>query len=256
MKKVIILSIIVLISSSCGQTRNNQAETDSNEIVIENFTEEVFDSTYYFMLKEAYNNNDKVLLNAFFEKWSEASLNMKTENESEIAKILNDIYIKIYHPFDYKKYGWSPRPHYSKYKYAILPTEIKFKIMNIDSIKNDDFWFNFEMDTLKQFYPNPNLGHAGRLLDIDPFKKSMELFLEEDSYKKNRFLDSYYHIMTPISYNWKDYKTTPEVYYILINKQLNKAIAYLKIISTGVSIELSFKNNEWNTEKVNNIWIE
>ena len=250
MKNVVVI-LILSVFISCNMNRNNY----------KNFTSEieaVFDSTYYFMLKEAYANNDTIQLNAFFEKWSEASLIMKMKNESPMAKILNDIYIEIYHPFSLEKYGWLARPHYSKYKYAILPTEIEFKIIDFNSIKKEEHWFGFDMnmDTLKEFYPNPNLGRAGRLLDIDPFKKSMNLFLEEDSYEKSSFLMLSDNINTPISYDWKAYRTTPEVYYVLINEQLNKAIAYLRIISTYVSIELSFKNNKWNVEEINTIAIE
>ena len=248
---LIIVILIAFIASGCGQNNTNANNHENHKSEVK----EVFDSTYYFMLKNAYENKDTTLLNLFFEKWCEASLKMEMKNESRIAKVLNDIYLEIYHPFNYKKYGWSARPHYSKYKYAILPTEIKFKIINFDSINKEEFWFDFEMDTLKQFYPNPNLGRAGRLLDIDPFKKSMELFLEKNSSTKHRFLDSYNHINMPICCNWKDYRTTPEVYYVLINEPLNKAIAYLLIESTGVTIELFFKNNKWNIEKVNQIWI-
>jgi len=244
MRKLLLITLILNVFVSCKINRNNFASEK----------EEIFDSTYY-MLKKAYSDKDTILLNDFFEKWSEASLKMEMQNENEIAKILNDIYTEIYHPFDFKKYGWQYR--YYCPKYAILPTEIKFKVVD-STIKCDFDKFNYgaNMDTLKPFYPNPDLEHAGRLLDIEPFKTAMKLFLEKDSYEKLKFVGSCNHIYTPISNGWKDYQTTPKIYCVLINKQLNKAIAYLRIISTGVCIELSFENDKWNMEKVTDIWIE
>ena len=246
---LITLSVFI----SCNMNRNSHENIKNNHTNSISEVDEVFDSTYYFILKNAYINNDTIQLNAFFEKWSEASLKAEMRNENKIAKVLNDIFIEVYHPFNYEKYDWLARPEDSVYRYVILPSEIKYKITN--SLTNDR-GVNFDMDTLKGFYPNPNFKYAKRLLDIDPFKKSMKLFLEEDSYKKLWFLGSCNNINTPISYGWKDYRTTPEIKHILINKKLNKAVALLRVVSAGVSVELSFKNNKWNVEKVNQLWQE
>lgn len=251
--KKIVLMLTLSVFISCNMNRNSHENIKSSHMDFISEVDEVFDSTYYFILKDAYINNDTIQLNAFFEKWSETSSKVEMKNESTIAKILNDIFLAVYHPFNYEKYDWLARPEDSVFRYVILPSEIKYKITN-ELINERDV--SFGMDTLKWFYPNPNLGYAKKLLDIAPFKKSMELFLEEDSYEKLCFLGSCNSINTPISYNWKDYRTTPEIRYILINKRLDKAVALLRIVSAGVSIELSFKNNKWNVEKVNQLWQE
>ncbi|MFD2245589.1 hypothetical protein [Pontibacter ruber] len=213
---------------------------------------EAIDSTYYFQLEEAYQKKDTVLLSKFFESWKESSKSLSTQNEDSITKALNGIYTQIYHPFNLEKYGWLPRPHYSKYRYAILPTEIKYKI--VDSVYNLDSFYNLELNTLSPFIPHPELGKASALYDIKPFKRAMELFLMSDSYEKISFLDQFVNM--PISMDWKEYRTSPEVLGVLINKKRDRAVADLRLISTGVRIRLALKDNEWRVSQIEQLWEE
>ena len=84
----------------------------------------------------------------------------------------------------------------------------------------------------------------------------MQLFLNENSYQKSFYLDSTYFINTPISNDWKGYLTTPEILGILINRQKDSALVDLRLISTGVRILLTKKNEKWRKEKVEELWIE
>ena len=82
----------------------------------------------------------------------------------------------------------------------------------------------------------------------------MTIFLRNDSYKKTRFLKAF--IDTPISLNWKEYKTSPEILGILINKQLNIASVDIKLVSTGLKIYLRAENGIWKTKKIEKLWEE
>jgi len=242
------LSIVLLLTFSvfisCNLNRNSNKNSQSE-------MEEVFDSTYYFILKDAFASKDTTLRNVFFEKWRDYSLRLEMKNESEITKNLNDIFIAIYYPSDLEKYHWFAWRGES-YRYTILPSEIKYKIMDSDSLP--DYVEN--LDTLKGFYPNPNFKWTKRLIDIYPFKKSMELFLEEDSYEKMEFLALYDNFRVPISAGRRLYQAEPEIHFVLINRNLNKAFADLRVMQSGVNVKLSFKNNKWEIEKAKTTWIE
>ena len=142
---------------------------------------------------------------------------------------------------------------------SILPSEIRYKIVeNFDSLNHWDefFIYTMNMDTLSPFYPRPDIGDATLVYDIEPFKTSMQLFLNEDSYQKSFYLDSTNFILTPISNDWKEYQTSPEILGILINVQKDSALVDLRLISTGVRILLTRKDKKWKKEEVKELWIE
>ena len=244
MRNIILLSPLLFLLFSCQTKKNEQVAPQKSEVI-------VFDSTYYFMLKEGYLKKDTVLLNIFFEKWSEQSLGKETDKDNKLAKTLCDIYEQVYQPYDYTKYGWIwgtlPR-----HRYVVLPAEISYLIIN--SIDSADAYY--ETDAISNIFPNPDLRGAKRLLDIDPFKKTMQLFLEKDGYHKLHFLDSCEYINAPISNSWKQYQTTPEVLDIKINGEQNQAIATLRLLSTGLGVELSLVDGNWEIDDVSTLWIE
>lgn len=215
-----------------------------------------FDSTYYFQLQRAYLEKDTLDLEEFFQKWNDLSKD-KINNNDQLTSTIENIFNEVYHPFELEKYGWLSRPHYSKYKYAILPCKIRYKtVENFDSLNHWDEFniYTMKMDTLIPFYPRPDIGAAKIVYDIEPFNTSIQLFLNEDSYEKSFYLDSTYFIQTPISDDWKGYLTTPEILGILINSQKDSALVDLRLISTGVRILLTKKDEKWGKEKVKSLW--
>ena len=245
--KSLAIILVCIIFISC------KYKSDQNKLITAStMNYEVFDSTYYFQLEKAYKNNDTLLLGQFFEKWSKKSDEVNRLSHDSISKVIGKIFTEIYHPFNVEKYGWLARPLDKKYKYAVLPTEIKYKV--IDTIKNSDPIYKIKLDTLRQFYATPEIGKTIRLYDIDPFRTSLTIFLRNDSYKKTRFLKAF--IDTPISLNWKEYKTSPEILGILINKQLNIASVDVKLVSTGLKIYLRAENGIWKTKKIEKLWEE
>lgn len=213
---------------------------------------EAFDSTHYFDLEKAYKNNDTVLLHKFFENWSHESKSFKHESNDALTQNIERIFTEVYHPFNVEKYGWLARKIDKKIRYAILPTEIKYKI--IDEIKNPDTIYKLKLDTLRQFHPKPEIGNAVRLYDIEPFRTSMSIYLRADSYKKTRFLNTF--IKTPISRNWRKYQTSPEIIGLLMNRELNRAVVDIRLISTGLRIHLGLVKGVWKTRKIEQLWEE
>lgn len=246
MKNTTIFFLLMCAFTSCQMKQTDkQASTQSNENAL--------DSAYYFILETGYHNRDTFLLNHFFEQWYQASQRMEMPNNFPLVQALKDIYEKSYHPFDYSKYGWDLFCRYSGYKYAVIPTEIKYEIVHPSCEDSDD---ELKTERLIGFYPDPDLVGAKRLLDIQPFKKSMELFLEENSSEKLRFLSSCGYISRPMSLNKKKYDTTPEVISVRINKELNHANACIRLISTGLGIELELEDDKWVMKDCWTLWIE
>ena len=253
MKRIAIVILTLIFLYSCKENKDKgTGGYNSESETIE------FDSTYYIQIQGAYKEKDTSDLKAFFQKWNDLSID-KINNSDQLTSTIESIFNEVYHPFELEKYGWLPRPHYSKYKYAILPSELRYKIVeNFDSLK---YWDEFSiyamnMDTLNPFYPRPDIGDAKFVYDIEPFKMSMQLFLNEDSYQKSFYLDSTNFISTPISNDWKEYLTTPEILGILINNEMDTALVDLRLISTGIRILLTKKDEKWKKEKVNELWIE
>ena len=253
MKRVAIIILTLIFLDSCND--NKEKGANNNKSVSEIIE---FDSTYYFQLQKAYLNKDFSQLAEFFQKWNDLSKE-KINNNDLLTSSIEKIFNEVYHPFELEKYGWLSRPHYLKYKYAILPTEIRYKIVeNFDSLKHwDEFSiYSIKLDTLTPFYPKPDLGNAKVVYDIEPFKSSIKLFLNTDSYQKSFYLDSAYYINTPISNDWKGYLTSPEIFAILINSQKDSALVDLRLISTGIRVLLTKRDNNWRKENVQELWIE
>jgi hypothetical protein len=247
MKRIAIIILTLIFLYSCKENKNKGADryNSENETI-------KFDSTYYIQLQRAYIEKDTSDLKAFFQKWNDLSKD-KINNSDQLTSTIENIFNEVYHPFELEKYGWISRPHYSKYKYAILPNEIRYEIVeNFDSLNHwDEFSiYTMNMDTLSPFYPRPDIGDATLVYDIEPFKTSMQLFLNEDSYQKSFYLDSTNFILTPISNDWKEYQTSPEILGILINVQKDSALVDLRLISTGVRILLTRKDKKWKKEEV------
>jgi hypothetical protein len=244
-KNTIILVCLVLLSC-----KEKVRKLDLNAPTEENI--EQFDSTYYFQLRDAYAKMDTSILLDYFDKWDKKSSELNSQYSDSLSRIISKIFTEIYHPFDVEKYGWLPRLRSIKYKYAVLPTEIKYKV--IDEINKPDTIYKIKLDTLRQFYARPEIGKVIRLYDIEPFKTSMTIFLKTDSYKKTRFLESF--IDTPISRNWEKYQTSPEILGLLLNRQLNIAVVDIRLISTGLRIYLKLENGKWKTGKIEQLWEE
>lgn len=228
--------ILLLISFSCQK----KDIKDGNKIT-------TFDKNN--LLEEAYNDRDSVKLCNFFNEWHKYSkeINVKPKNEIELA--IYEIFNAVYHPFNLEKYGWSPRPHYKKYKFAILPTDIKFAV--VDSLAQLD---DIKLDTLKKFYPKPELDRAKIIHDSEPFKTIMIKFLEEDSYKKKKFLEKI--INTPNSPHWKEYKTSPKFIGVFLNNSLDISIVNLILVSTELRIKLNKIKDNWIILNVEKLMIE
>jgi len=248
MKKIAIIILSLITFISCWENKNKAI--NSNNRVDKKV---VFDSSYYFQLNKAYTENDTLLLSEFFKNWNKLS-EEKNNNDNQLTITIERIFNEIYHPFELEKYGWLPRKHYLKYKYAVLPNEIKYKI--VDNLQNSDKIHSISFDTIKDFYPKPDIGNAKILYDIEPFSTSMKIFLNEDGFQKTFFLNTNNFIITPISSDWKDYRTTPEILGVLINKRMDSAIVNLRLISTGVRIILTKENDDWKMQKVKKLWIE
>lgn len=249
MKKTAIIILTLIFLYSCKDKKDKH--TSKNEIV-------KFDSTYYNLLQSAYKEKDTSDLRTFFQKWNDFSNNKINKND-QLTSTIESIFNEVYHPFELEKYGWLSRPHYSKYQYVILPTEIRYKfIENFDLLKHSDQFsiYSIKLDTLTPIYPKPHVGNAKVLYDIEPFKTSIKLFLDKDSYQKNFFLDSTNFINTPISLGWKEYLTTPEILGVLINNQKDSAIIDLRLVDTGVRILLTKRDENWKKENVQELWIE
>jgi hypothetical protein len=253
MKRIAIIILILIFLYSCKENKDKGADKyNSDSETIE------FDSTYYFQLQRAYLEKDTSDLKAFFQKWNDLSKD-KINNSDQLTSTIESIFNEVYHPFELEKYGWLSRPHYSKYKYAILPCEIRYKIVeNFDSLNHwDEFSvYTMNMDTLIPFYPRPDIGDAKFVYDIEPFNKSIQLFLNKDSYQKSFYLNSTDFINTPISNDWKGYLTSPEILGILINCQRDSALVDIILIETGVRILLTKKDKNWKKENVQELWIE
>ncbi len=253
MKKTSFIILTLAILFSCNDRTNKAVAKDITES-----EKGVFDSTYYKQLETAFIKKDTTILNELFDNWHSLS-KVKNNNTDQITSTIENIFNEVYHPFDLEKYGWLARPHYSKYQYAILSSLIRFKIIeNFALLKQDGEFdmYSMDLDTISPFYPNPDVGTAKILYDIEPYKTSMQLFLSQKSYQKSFFLDSTNFINTPMSNDWKEYQTTPEILGILINNQMDSALVDLRLISTGVRINLYKKLDKWEMQEVKELWIE
>lgn len=250
MKNIILFSVLILgcFLTNCKNTTQSSVESEIVEVP--------YDSTYYWQLTEAYNNDDTILLKQFYRNWYELSQSKPLKTDS-LTIMLEGVFNAIYHPFQIEKYNWLSRPWFLNYEYAILPTKVYYKIGNY--LENYDTIYSIQMDSIIEFYPKPKFKNAKILYDVEPFTTAMKSFLVKGERKNSNklfFLGEDYFIITPMSYFRDEYLTSPEIKGILINPEKNKAIAVLRLISSGLKVTVEKKSGEWKMTKVEDLWIE
>ena len=254
MKSFVNILLIITCLISCNEDKSQMINNQTCKIETK-----VFDSIYYYQLNKAYKENDTSIMRKFFEIWHDSSINKLNASVNQTSTELQKIFNEVYHPFELEKYGWSPNPHFLKYNYVVLPSEIKFKI-----VKNLGLYKNFEnldfqklnLNTLKPFFAIPNIEKVKIVYDIEPFKTSMQLFLNEYGFQKIFYLDTTNFLMNPISFDGKSYLTPPEILGVLLNEQMDSSIVDLRLMSTGIRINLRKERGNWNIKEVKELWIE
>lgn len=246
MKKVLLGILITLCVgfTTCKRSGSHVANTKEDLV-------EEFDSTYYFMIQEAYSRKDTVLLHSFLEAWAieSAKLVPIVYNDS-MTKAIYEIYNTVYFPFDYTKYGWK----YGKARreYCILQNTITYVLA--DSIGEGDGKVIRERKTITDFKPNPDLDGAKKILDVGLFNKTMDLFLSNERKEKIYFIRSAYPFLD-IFFMRDDYYTQPIVNCIEIDKLLKKAVATVVISESGINICLERKDGKWTIVKIVEAWV-
>lgn len=246
--KIIIytFSLLFLIASCQHKGGGNRVDTLSENKGY------VFDSIYYHLLTDAYKAKDTAQLRSFFDAWYDYSLKIDKGTEDPIEKMIGEIFTVAYHPLEYEKYGWMAGPGLLSGRYVIPQSSIKYVIADVDDI-SDELW-EPDWNVIEPFYPRPALEGVKYLYDVDPFKKSMELFLESNNYEKLSFLRE--EIDTPISRGCNKYQTSPEIRNIIINKNMDSAAVTMRLVSTGLRVEVIRRDGKWQMESVEQLWIE
>jgi len=242
MRYYLIIALLQIIKLSCFAVETNVGFTGEYDSIVN-----------VEKMDKAYQKHDTIVFNEFFKEWHQLSLKCKMMESNDTITHLEKIFKEVYHPFKLEKYGWLPREHYSKYRYAILPSNIRYAFVDFIDIEHE--YGQIECDTIFKFYPTVELDNAQVLYDDSIFGGVLLAFLSDDFHKKY-FLEKW--INMPISSKSVDYKTSPEVLKVIFNKQLDKSIVDLRLISTGLRISLMFdtKNDKWIIEQIKQLWIE
>jgi len=193
------------------------------------------------LLIESYEKRSYDSLNLFFDKWKEESKKIEPKINDSLTSNLYQIFNEIYHPFELEKYGWMKREHFKEYKYAIPPSNIPYT-------------FGTKVDTLEEFYPKTNFPNASVLNSIPEFENALTDFISKDRFEHEDFLRKI--LLMPITYRKTEFKTSPEINLISINQEMNKAKAVIRLISTGLELNLSKNNGKWKVDKIKELWIE
>ncbi|TVZ49867.1 hypothetical protein [Olleya sp. Hel_I_94] len=193
------------------------------------------------LLNESYEKRSFDSLNLFFRKWKTESEKIEPEINDSLTSNLYQIFYEIYHPFELEKYGWMKRKHFKEYKYAIPPSSLPYT-------------FGTKIDTLKEFYPKNNFSNASVLNSISEFEIALTEFISKDKFERGDFLSKV--LLMPMTYREADFKTSPEINFISINKEMNKAKAEIRLISTGLELNLSKTKGKWKLDEIKELWIE
>ncbi|SFJ68454.1 hypothetical protein [Olleya namhaensis] len=193
------------------------------------------------LLNQSYEKKSFDSLNLFFDKWKTESKKIEPKINDSLTSNLYQIFYEIYHPFELEKYGWMKREHFKEYKYAIPPSSLPYT-------------FGTKIDTLKEFYPKNNFPNASVLNSIPEFENALTDFISKGKFERDDFLSK--TLLMPITYRKADFKTSPEINFISINKEMNKAKAEIRLISTGLELNLSKTKGKWNVDEIKELWIE
>jgi len=201
----------------------------------------LFKTELVSLLNESYEKRSFDSLNQFFDKWKLESEKIKPKINDSLTSNLYQIFNEIYHPYELEKYGWTKREHFKKYKYVIPTSSLPYI-------------FGTRIDTLKEFFPKNNFSNASILNSIPEFENALTDFLSKDKFEHEDFLREI--LLMPVTYQKADFRTSPEINFIIINQEMNKAKAEIRLLSTGLELNLSKTNGKWKIEKIIDLWIE
>jgi len=214
---------------------------ESKTAITEN-TDNLLKTELERLLTESYQKRSFDSLTLFLEKWKSASDKIEPTIGDSLTTNLYQIFYEIYHPFELEKYDWMKREHYKKYKYALTPPHLIYR--------HD----NSVIDTLSNFRPKNELKNASVLNSIPVFDNILTEFLKKEENSGEDFLANI--LLMPINFNKIEFRTSPEVIEININKEMNKAKANIRLISTGLEITLIKLSNKWDVTEIKQLWIE
>ena len=60
----------------------------------------------------------------------------------------------------------------------------------------------------------------------------------------------------PITYRNINFKTSPEINHIFLNKEMNFAKVEMRLVSTGLELKLNKVNGKWTVNSIKELWIE
>lgn len=219
---------------------------------------------YLVMVEKSYNENkpewpphpDRLEIKEdnsliwFFEDWKYVSENLAGSKTDKIEDEIYKIFPLVYHPTNLQKYGIIGFSSLLRFQYAIVPSCIKYGVINDFNIEN--MRLEYADKKLCNFYPKSKVENISYLYNIEPFRSVVKCFIYKDiGSPRSVYLNSYVQLsryITDNSLGWL------KLDYILLDYDMSKAFVCINPWEDEdgdeIYIFLSKIGREWKIDSI------
>ncbi len=206
--------------------------------------------------------NSKTTLTDFVNQWSQESLELQSDQLTDLEREIHEIYKVVYSPFEFERYGWTNWNNWTPYmlsSYIVIQQEIPF--VKTDKIDTINFNYHYK-DTLRNFTPNVHFKNVTNLYLTPTYQNVFKNFLGDPVNENEREIfrekKDFLKRALPISfgYNWRVILTHPLIDGICITNDFKKATVEFTLLQSGLRSFLVKENDAWKIASTKTIWIE
>jgi len=237
MKKVI-LYLVTASVICCNHSCNKEVAPD------ETHAKELSEK-----LEIAFRKSSTSNLEQFFIDWN-TSVSSNTANQSDIAKIIYEIYKEFYNPLDLttlSEWQWGD----TNSKYVVIQNKIYYAVAEKELFDTD--WL-INRDSIDDFRPELNLAKNKVLYLLPDYEKALIMFLGTDTSDNNWERYEFIHPQIPIMIGWA--LVNPAVDLILLDTNKTFAKVFFSGNFRGGEAILEKKDNKWVITECKATWIE
>jgi len=275
MKTYVKFIVILIVFIGCFISCKTQPDNATDDEVIPHYTSEQLLNK---LIRATADSIHADSLDLFFSEWNRYSKPYSIDSIAGYAvdEAIYSLYKVFYSPFNLTRLGdpeWGNRLNEGA-GYAVIQSKVYYQVLSTDDFQQRHSLDRTRMDSLTDFRPSLDIAPCKALYLTDEYKTAIEKYLGMDysevgtgdimnpAMPKDKSRDHYQILRNYIPVlmgHWGGYwhiETHPYVFYIILNKDLSKALVNFRIGYQGGETILEKRFRTWSIVESGLTWIE